>query len=148
LRLKKGVEHQGAAFVIHKNRGRKPSHSLSDSDREKIIALKRSDKYQKANFLHYQELLQKHEKIYVSYPMVYRILTQAGITSPKQKRKRKDHHLRKRNPREGMMVQMDASPFAWFLDGVIYNLHGAIDDAAGKVLGLNMKKNRMPDWLF
>ncbi len=140
LRLKKGVEQQGAAFVIHKNRGRKPSHSLSESKREKIIALKRSDKYREANFSHFQELLQKHEEIRVSYPTVYRTLTQAGITSPKQKRKRKDHHLRKRKPREGMLVQIDASPFAWFLDGVIYNLHGVIDDATGKVLGLHFEK--------
>ncbi|HHT84828.1 MAG TPA: helix-turn-helix domain-containing protein, partial [Firmicutes bacterium] len=28
LRLKKGVMEQGAAFIIHKNRGRKPSHAI------------------------------------------------------------------------------------------------------------------------
>ena len=28
-RLKKGVREQGDAFVIHKNRGRKPVHALS-----------------------------------------------------------------------------------------------------------------------
>lgn len=31
FRLKKGVLEQGAAFIIHKNRGRKPSHAISDA---------------------------------------------------------------------------------------------------------------------
>jgi len=30
IRLKKGVLKEGPAFIIHKNRGRKPKHALSD----------------------------------------------------------------------------------------------------------------------
>lgn len=39
-----------------------------------------------------------------------------------------------------MLVQMDASPFEWIEDrGPKCNLHGAIDDATGKILGLHFR---------
>lgn len=141
LRLKKGVSEQGAAFVIHKNRGRKPEHTISGSIRERIVELKQSETYQDANFTHFQELIKKHEGICVSYPTVYRALSEAGITSPKKKGKRKVHHRRKRKPQEGMLVQIDASPHPWFFGEEKCSLHGAIDDATGKVLGLHFEKN-------
>ncbi len=48
------------------------------------------------------------------------------------------HHRRKRMAQEGMLVQIDASPFAWFGGQEKYALHGAIDDATGKVVGLHI----------
>ncbi|MGE5583974.1 MAG: hypothetical protein ACM309_00315 [Bacillota bacterium] len=51
-------------------------------------------------------------------------------------------HTRRRRSRDrmpalGMLVQCDASPFAWFESrGPWATLHGAIDDATSKVLGL------------
>lgn len=36
---------------------------------------------------------------------------------------------------------MDATPFNWFGYGKMYSLHGAIDDATGKIVGLYMTKN-------
>jgi hypothetical protein len=39
------------------------------------------------------------------------------------------------------MLQIDASPFDWFNDGQEYSLHGAIDDATGKIVALYMCKN-------
>ena len=110
IRLKGGVLQEGAAFIIHKNRGRKPKHTVPDKTRDSIIELKQS-KYEEANFNHYQELLEKHEAIQVSYSTVHRILIQAGIKSPKSHRKRKVHHRRKRKPQKGMLVQIDASPY-------------------------------------
>ena len=141
LRLKKGVLEQGATFVIHKNRGRKPGHAISDSTKDKIVKLKQSEVYQEANFAHFQELIGKYEGISVSYPTVYRALKKAGITSPKKKRKHKVHNRRKRKPQEGMLVQIDASPHPWIIGGESFSLHGAIDDATGKVLGLRFENN-------
>lgn len=139
IRLKGGVLNYGAAFIIHKNRGRKPDHAISDELKEQIISLKRL-KYAKANFIHFQELLEKCEGIKVSYPSVYRILSQAGIKSPKKHRKVKSHHRRKRISQAGMLVQIDASPFVWFGEKVC-TLHGAIDDATGEILGLFFTEN-------
>ena len=36
---------------------------------------------------------------------------------------------------------MDATPFAWFGNNEIFALHGAIDDATGKIVGLYLTKN-------
>ena len=91
-RLKKGVIEQGAAFIIHKSRGRKPSHAIQDSLKEQIVALKQSEKYTGANFTHFQKLLEKNEEICVSYPTIYRVLGEARITSPMKKRRRKGYY--------------------------------------------------------
>jgi len=39
------------------------------------------------------------------------------------------------------MQQIDASPFDWLNNGQDYSLHGAIDDATGKITALYMCKN-------
>lgn len=75
MRLKKGVIAEGAAFLIHKNTGRKPQHSLDENVTEKIIALKQSETYQSANFLHFQELLETKEDIKLSYSALHSLLT-------------------------------------------------------------------------
>ncbi len=141
IRLKGGVIKEGPAFIIHKNRGRKPSHAITNEMKQTIIKLKQSEEYREANFSHFRELLEIHEGFSLSYPSIHRILTQAGIVSPKKHRKKKVHHRRKRKPQEGMLVQIDASPHPWFFGEESFSLHGAIDDATGKVLALHFTKN-------
>jgi transposase len=147
IRLKGGVLKEGPSFIIHKNRGRKPVHTLSDKEQVNIVELKKS-KYQEANFAHFQELLMEHEKISLSYPSVYRILSKAGLKSPKKHRKLKVHHRRKRKPQEGMMVQIDASPHPWLIGESDFSLHGAIDDATGKILALFFRETECLEGYF
>jgi len=147
IRLKKGVVEQGPAFIIHKNRGRKPQHTLPDEVRMKVVELKQT-KYKEANFNHFVELLEEHEGIKVSYASVHRTLTQAGIKSPKKHRKRKSHHRRKRKPQKGMLVQIDASPHEWIIGGELFTLHGAIDDATGEILALFFAPNECMEGYF
>ena len=147
IRLKKGVVEQGPAFIIHKNRGRKPQHTLPDEVRMKVVELKQT-KYKEANFNHFVELLEEHEGIKVSYASVHRTLTQAGIKSPKKHRKRKSHHRRKRKPQKGMLVQIDASPHEWIIGGELFTLHGAIDDATGEILALFFTPNECMEGYF
>ena len=147
IRLKKGVAKEGPAFIIHKNRGRKPKHTIPNEIRNLIIELKQS-KYEEANFSHFQELIEEHEQIQVSYPTIYRILTNEGIKSPKKHRKRKTHHRRKRKPQKGMLVQIDASPHEWIIGGESFDLHGAIDDATGEILALFFTPNECMEGYF
>jgi len=140
-RLKKGVIEYGPEFLIHKNTGRQPVHAFSDDFTNKIIVLKLSEPYIDANFMHFSELLAERENIKISYNALYSILTNAGIKSPMKRRKTRSHHRRKRKAQEGLLVQMDATPFDWFGDGIKRSIHGAIDDATGKVLGLYMTEN-------
>jgi len=135
-RIKKGVAEHGEAFVIHKNRGRKPVHALSDATKDTVVLLKKSEKYSSANFSHFQELLAEHESISLSKPSIYRILVSNGIKSPKTHSKTKLHKRRKRKPQKGMLVIIDASPHAWFFNNQECSLHGAIDDATGEILAL------------
>lgn len=146
-RLKKGVMEEGPSFIIHKNRGRKPKHATTEKTENRIIELKQT-KYKEANFNHFQELLEEHEGIKVSYPTVYRILTKAGIKSPKKNRKRKSHHRRKRKPQKGMLVQIDASPHEWVIGKTSFDLHGAIDDATGEILALYFTPNECMEGYF
>ena len=141
LRLKQGVSAEGAAFLIHKNTGRKPQHAMDDKLITDIITLKQSENYISANFKHFQELLETHEKIKISYSALHSLLTQANIKSPKKRRRFKPHRRRKRKPQEGLLIQMDATPFEWFNSSEKFSLHGAIDDATGNIVGLYMTKN-------
>jgi transposase len=141
IRLRNGVKEQGASALIHKNQGRPPAHALPEELKKKIIELKSSDNYKDANFKHYQDLLEKNEGIKVSYAYIYLLLTKAGFKSPKKRRRTKTHHRRKRKAQEGLLVQIDSSPFEWFGGSKKYSLHGSIDDATGKVFGLFMTEN-------
>jgi transposase len=147
-RLKKGVKEYSEAFVIHKNRGRKPKHALSDEVKNLVVSLKNSEKYSKANFSHFQELLEEFEVISLSKSSVYRILVTNGLTSPKKHSKVKHHHRRKRKPQRGMLVIIDASPHAWFFNNEECSLHGAIDDATGEILALFFAPNECLEGYF
>lgn len=141
-RLKKKVSVAGAAAVVHKNSLRSPSNAISVETKERILSLKRSQTFASANFVHFRELLSEHYDIEISYSALYRILTDAGIKSPKTKRRFKPHRRRKRRPQAGLLLQVDATPFAWFKgDSKRYSLHGAIDDATGQITGLYLCRN-------
>jgi len=148
LRLKKGVKTYGAKALIHKNSGRKPHHAINDNLREKIIALKGSHPYSHANFQHFQELLAEYEKIPISYSALYAMLSKSGIPSPKRRRRFTNHRRRKRKAAEGLLVQLDASPFGWLEDGQAYHLHGGIDDATGQIVSLYLAESECLEGYF
>ena len=146
-RLKKGVRTQGPGFIIHKNRNRSPAHAIDPDTRDAVIKLKET-KYLKANFSHFTELLAEYENVHASRSSIHRILSSANIKSPKKHRKIKPHHRRKRKSKAGLLVQIDASPFPWLGGDELYNLHGAIDDATGQLLGLFLSKNESLNGYF
>lgn len=135
FRLKNKVLQEGETGVVHKNRGRKPAHAISNELREKILGLFSSDRYHNCNDHHFAELLAKHERIEVSPATVRRIRCEAQIKPKRRRRPSKAHRPRERRSQAGMLVQMDASPHRW-LEGRAesMSLHAAIDDATGKVV--------------
>lgn len=141
FRLIKGVNNEGVTSLIHKNSNNKPSHTFDTDFKQNILDLRRSDNYKDSNFTHFRELLEEREAISISYNALYTLLSSNGFTSPKKRRKSKSHNRRKRKSRQGMLIQVDATPFEWFEGSVKYALHGAIDDATGQVVGLYMTKN-------
>jgi transposase len=135
--MKKAVREQGDGAVIHGNSGRHPANVTSEAVREKIIALKKSDRYSKANFTRFREPLEEQERIRISYTALSGILKAAGMSSPKTRRSAGERRtMRERRAKFGELVQTDATPFDWFGVGVQCALHGFQDDATGDILGL------------
>ncbi len=79
-------------------------------------------------------MLAEDHGIALSRPTVRRILLAAGIASPRRRRPPKHRRRRDRYPREGMLLQLDASRHDWLEGrGPYLSLVGAVDDATGKV---------------
>ena len=135
LRLKKTYLVEGAKGIAHKNRGRKPAHTIPEDVKELVAELYRT-KYYGSNNCHFSELLEENESLVISVSSVRRILLGQGIKQTKQRRRKKAHQPRDRKPQAGMLWQIDASPYAWLEDrGPELTLHGIIDDATGTVVG-------------
>lgn len=140
-RLKKGVLASGAESLIHKNTGRKPAHALSDTTKEAVLMIYSRPELSGVNFLHFKDILFADFGIDLSYSALSSILKNAGFVSPKKKKIRHRTHRRKRKPHPGQLIQIDATPYEWFGGSIKYALHGAIDDATGKVVGLFLTQN-------
>lgn len=129
-------EQEGLSAFSHKSKGRTPSNASSPELLEKIVELY-SNKYAGFNFKHFQEKLQSDEQITVSYGLLYKTLSNAGIVSPKANRKKAKavvHPTRPRKESFGQLIQMDASVHLWFGKDKSF-LHAAIDDATGQIVG-------------
>jgi transposase len=141
-RLKAAVKGQGEESVIHGNSGRHPANYKDDGLRQKIVALKRSALYEPTNFTYFCELLLEREGIKIGYTTLCAILKAEGIVSKKSHRTEgKKFRRRKRRSGFGELLQGDATPFDWFGKGERQALHGFIDDATGRLVGLYMCEN-------
>ena len=127
---------EGAEALAHGNRGRESERRIPQGQRSRIVSLARGP-YAGVNQQHLAELLADREQIDVSRSSLRRILSEAGITSPRPHRRRRKHRRRReRYPQEGMLVQIDGSRHDWLEDrGPRMTLLAGIDDATGKLLG-------------
>ncbi len=99
-RLLAAFRQEGAGAVIHGNRGRTPSQTVSPEMQQRILELAQTT-YVGFNQTHLTEKLQTVEKIMVSRPTVWRMLHEAGIRSPQRHRRPKHRSRRERRPRRG-----------------------------------------------
>jgi len=140
-RLVKKIKQDGIYGIKHGNCNKTPRNKTSLETIEKIVRLKKSYEYEEANFNHFRDLLKERENINISYSCLYNIMLQNGFVSKNKQKDRIVHRRRKRKSCEGDLVQADGTPFAWFEDGIMYSIHGFVDDATGKILGLYMTKH-------
>ena len=133
-RMLAGYREQGAAALAHGNRGRRPHNALPPAQAAAVVELA-TQRYEGANHTHFTELLSEREGIDLSRPTVRRILTRAGIGSPRSRRSPQHRFRRQRMPQAGMLVQLDGSHHAWLEDrGPKFALLLAVDDATGTVV--------------
>lgn len=139
-RIKKGVKNEGLTYLVHKNRGSKPKHAISEDTRREVVKLALTE-FKGASCSHMAELLEDHRQILISPRSIRRILAKDGIANVHSQKAPRRRGRRERMPQEGMLAQIDASPFLWLEDrGPEMSLHGVIDDASGKVLGLRFEQ--------
>jgi transposase len=132
-RVLAAYRRDGAAAIVHGNRGRAPAHVLDRTIREQVIALAQGE-YAGCNQHHYTDLLAAREGIVLSRSSVRRILLAAGVHSPRTHRVSEHRARRERYAQEGMLTQLDGSPHAWLEErGPKLCLLAAIDDATGTV---------------
>ena len=89
-----GYKAGGKAFFVHGNTGWQPAHTLDDGIRRDIVDFY-NGKYRDANFAHFAELLSARERITVSESLVRNVLRDAGILSPKARRKTRREHKKR-----------------------------------------------------
>ena len=106
---------EGAAALVHGNRGRMPHNAVTEAAAAAVVKLA-SNGYAGANHSHFTELLREREGIDLSRPTVRCILVKAGIGSPRSKRSQQHRFRRRRMPQEGMLAQIDGSQHPWLED--------------------------------
>jgi transposase len=132
-RLLKRYRADGAAALVHGNRGRSPAHTLPTGAKQQVQALA-AGPYAGVNQTHFTELLAEREGLHLSRSTVRRSLLAAGVRSPRTRRAPRHRSRRDRYPQEGMLLQIDGSRHEWLEDrGPRLTLLGAIDDATGTV---------------
>ena len=147
FRLKAGIKAKGIASLVHGNRQRKAANALPEEIR-RVVRDRGTNEYRGASYSHISELLKRNEDVHISGKSVGRILKENGVKNPHTHKAPKKHRSRARRKRFGELVQVDASPFDWLGRGEAYSLHGAIDDATGRVLSLRLEKNECSGGYF
>ena len=120
-RLIAGYKEYGKEFFVHGNRGRKPSHSLTDENKQEIEDLYNL-KYFDCTYTQFTEFLADRENIFLSVAEVGQILRDKGILSPRT------HKITKKNIRKQLIAEQNKVKTKKEKNQI------AIDDSTGQVL--------------
>ena len=96
-RLLAAYREVGAEALAHGNRNRRPHNAVPEAVAAAVVRLA-ATRYPGANHTHLSELLEEHAGL----PTVRRILTRAGMPSPRRRRPPQHRVRRERMPRAGM----------------------------------------------
>lgn len=134
-RLADRLRTEGAAGLVHGNRGRQPANRVDEAVRASIAELARTT-YLGFNPVHLAESLAETDPGTPSARTIRRILGAAGIASPRTRRPAAHRSRRERMPRAGMLLQADGSRHDWLEGrGPYLTLIAGIDDATEVVTG-------------
>ena len=134
-RLRAAMLRDGAAGLVHGNRGRPSGRRLPAEVADRIVELA-TEEYRGFNDTHLAEMLAEEEGIVIARSSLRRLLRERGIASPRQRRAPQYRSRRERMAQEGLMIQVDGSRHDWLEGrGPWLTLVGGIDDATGKIVG-------------
>ena len=146
-KLKQRYLKIGLKCLDQKSKGHTPKNKINEITVNKILELYKTPQYSGINLKYFRDCLECYENIKVSYSTILNIFKRHGLKSPysrKVKKSQRIHRPRVRRDNLGDLLQLDATPFAWFSrfgNNKRYSLHGAIDDATSRVTGLYMTEN-------
>ena len=132
-RILAAYRERGAAALAHGHRGRRPANATPDEFVTEVVHLART-RYAGINHTHLAELLAEREGILIGRTTLRRVLLDAGLSSPRQRRPPKHRVRRQRTPGG------NANPVGWQLSPMVgrlgpsFTLLIAVDDATGKVV--------------
>lgn len=141
-RLLDRYRDEGAAALIHGNRGRTPVNRTDPTIRARLVALATTE-FAGFNPVHLAETLaeEDHAELGVSPRTIRRIMAEAGRALPRTRRPARHRSRRERMPRAGMLLQVDGSRHDWLEGrGPMLTLIGAIDDATGIVTAATFRE--------
>ena len=135
-RLKQRLRADGVRGLQHRSRGRPSPRRVAPALVEQIVTLMTTT-YAGFNDVHLTEKLQERHALPISRATVRRLRRALGRPPTRRRRAPQHRSRRARAPAAGQLVQLDASPFAWFeARGPQASLHGLIDDATSEPLAL------------
>ena len=103
-RILAAYRRDGAAALAHGNRGRRPANATSDPLATDVVVLART-RYAGVNHTHLSELLREREGIDIGRNTLRKILTDAGMNSPRRRRPPKHRVRRGHVPSSGVRVR-------------------------------------------
>ena len=100
--------------MVHGNCGRPPANRTAPEVAARILAFAGPEgKYHDLNVCHMQELLAHVEQIVIGRSTLDRLLRGAGLRQPAAAAHVVHRRRRARRAAEGMLLQIDGSPFDW-----------------------------------
>lgn len=139
-RVRAAYRDEGAAGLVHGNRGQPSPRRLSAEQRQQIVNLM-VGKYAGFNDCHLTEKLRTVEKLPLSRELVRRLRLEAKLPAKRKRRAPKHRRRRERVARMGALVLIDGSRHDWLEGrGPVFTLVGAIDDATSRILALAVRE--------
>jgi transposase len=138
-RLRAAYRRGGVGALLHGNRDRPSPRRRSAEERERIVNLMLTT-YAGLNDCHLTEKLREVEGLRICREAVRQLRRGAEIAPVHRRRAPKHRARRVREAREGALVLIDGSEFAWLgPERAVFSLLGAIDDATGRIVALHFR---------
>jgi transposase len=135
-RLLQAYDREGSGGLVSKKRGRPSNRRYPEAFRNTVLDIVREHYHDFGPTLACEKLAERHG-IGISKETLRQWMTEAGLWTSRQERRKHLHQPRNRRECFGELVQIDGSHHWWFEDrGPKCALLVFIDDATGKLLHL------------
>jgi transposase len=140
-RLLQAYDREGSGGLVSKKRGRPSNRRYPEAFRNTVLDIVREHYHDFGPTLAAEKLAERHG-IGISKETLRQWMTEAGLWTLRQERKKRLHQPRNRRECFGELVQIDGSHHWWFEDrGPKCALLVFIDDATGKLLHLRFARS-------